>query len=133
MKKDGSILTKSETRVAEGYASGYIGKEIADKLGLSYNTVVRHTQNIYDKTGIKRSTNSLTAWFLSRRYNFDLSELERQFGAFVLVCILGFQIATTDFGDSFVRNYGRRVEARAARGRRGRKNEDDNTFNLIEA
>lgn len=132
-KKGDSILTQAEKRVAEGYASGYIGKEIADKLGLSYNTVVRHTQNIYDKTGIRRSTNSLTAWFLAKKYGFDLSEIEKQFGAFLLVCLLGFQIVNTDFGDSFVRNYGRRSEMRAARGRRGRRDEEDSTLNLIEA
>ena len=124
MRKDDSILTKSETRIAEGYASGHIGKEIAYKLGISYNTVARHTQHIYDKTGIRRSTNALAAWFLSKKYGFDLAELEREFGAFVLVCILGLQIVTTDFGDSFVRNYGKRVETRTARGRRGRREDD---------
>ena len=46
------VLTEAETRIASGYACGLIGKEIADRCGLSYNTVVRHTQNIYDKTGI---------------------------------------------------------------------------------
>lgn len=43
-----SILTKAETRVASGYVSGLIGKEIADACNISHNTVVRHTQNIYD-------------------------------------------------------------------------------------
>lgn len=132
-KKDDSGLTQAEKRVAEGYALGYIGKEIADKLGLSYFTVTRHTQNIYDKTGIRRSTNALAAWFLAKKFNLNLSELEKQFGAFLLVCLLGFQIVHTDFGDSFVRNYGRRTEVRSARGRRARKDEDDNTLNLIEA
>ena len=132
-KKGDSELTKAETRVAEGYASGLIGKEIADKLGLSYFTVTRHTQHIYDKTGIRRSTNALTAWYLAKKYGLDLSELEKRFGAFLLVCLLGFQIVNTDFGDSFVRNYGRRTEVRSARGRRARRDEDDNTLNLIEA
>ena len=126
------ILTKSENRVAEGYASGYIGKEIAYKLGISYNTVARHTQHIYDKTGIKRSTNALAAWFLSKRYGFDLAEIERQFGAFILVCILGFQIVHTDFGDSFVRARTRRVETRGARGRRGRRDDEGPTLDLLE-
>lgn len=53
------ILTPAETRIACGYVEGMIGKEIADTCGVSYNTVVRHTQNIYEKTGIRRSTNAL--------------------------------------------------------------------------
>ena len=51
-----AILTPAETRIASGYTAGLIGKEIADRCGISYNTVVKHTQNIYDKAGIKRST-----------------------------------------------------------------------------
>lgn len=129
-KKEDNELTKAERRVAEGYALGFIGKEIADKLGLSYFTVTRHTQHIYDKTGIRRSTNALTAWYLAKKYGLDLSEIEKQFGAFLLVCLLGFQIMNSDFGDSFVRNYGRRTEVRAARARRSRKEEDGSTLDL---
>ena len=55
------VLTRAETRIASGYVCGLIGKEIADACGVSHNTVVRHTQNIYDKTGIRRSTNALVA------------------------------------------------------------------------
>lgn len=60
MKTD-SILTKREAQVAELCVKGYIGKEIADKLNTSYRTVVNHFQNIYDKTGIRRSTNALVS------------------------------------------------------------------------
>ena len=127
-----SDLSESESRIAEGYASGHIGKEIADKLGMSYFTVTKYTQNIYDKTGIRRSTNALTAWYLAKKYGFDLSELEKQFGAFLLVCLLGFQIVNTDFGDSFVRNYGRRTEVRTVRARRGRKDDEDSTLHITE-
>lgn len=131
-RKDDSSLTKAERRVAAGYASGLIGKEIADRLGLSYNTVARHTQHIYDKTGIRRSTNSLTAWFLSKKFHFDLSEVEKQLAAFALFCLFGYQIVKTDFGDPFVRSSTRRVEARTARGRKGRRREDEATLNLLE-
>ena len=63
--KSDAILTTAETRIAMGYVEGLIGKEIAQRAGISYHTVVRHTQNIYEKTGIRRSTNALVAWFLS--------------------------------------------------------------------
>lgn len=126
------ILTPAETKVAAGYVSGLIGKEISEKCGISYNTVVRHTQNIYDKTGIPRSTNALVAWFLSENYHLDLSEFKRRLGAFVLLCILSVQMVTTEFSSDFVRRApSRRVEARKG-GRRGRRNEDEGTFELIE-
>lgn len=85
-----TILTPAETRIASGYACGLIGKEIADTCGVSYNTVVRHTQNIYDKTGIRRSTNALVAWFLAVNFDIDLDEFrDRLVGAvtgWVLIC-----------------------------------------------
>ena len=71
-------LTKAETRVAAGYVDGLIGKEIADRYGISYSTVVNHTQHIYDKAGIRHSTNALVAWFLSKTFNLDLAELRRK-------------------------------------------------------
>ena len=127
-----SILTPAETKVASGYVSGLIGKEISEKCGISYNTVVRHTQNIYDKAGIPRSTNALVAWFLSENYHLDLSEFKRRLGAFVLLCILSVQMVATDFDSSFVRRASsRRVEARKG-GRRGRRNEDEGTLDLFE-
>ena len=47
-------LTKAEKRIAAGYVDGLIGKEIADRCGISYNTVVSHTQHIYEKAGIRQ-------------------------------------------------------------------------------
>ena len=124
--KTDALLTRAETRIASGYTSGLIGKEIADSLDISYHTVVRHTQNIYDKTGIKRSTNALVAWFLAKNYDIDLSEFNRRFGAFLLFCLTTFQIATTDFDSSFVRrapSRTRRVEARKGGAKKGRRDD----------
>ena len=119
------VLTPAETKVAVGYSCGYIAKEIADKCNISPNTVVRHTQNIYDKTGIRRSTNSLVAWFLSVNYGIDLRELGRRVGAFLLFVIASFQIVTTDFDSSFVRRAPlRRIEARRAGRRKGRREDE---------
>jgi len=127
-----AVLTPAETRVASGYVAGMIGKEIADACGTSYNTVVRQTQSIYDKTGIKRSTNALVAWFLETNFGLDLSEFRRRVGAAILLCIIGVQIAVTDFDSSYVRQASaRRVEVRKA-GRKGRRREEDsNTLTII--
>lgn len=122
------VLTPAETRVAAGYVSGMIGKEIASAAGISHNTVVRHTQNIYDKAGIPRSTNALVAWFLSENFHIDLAEFRRRVGAALLLALISVQTVCTDFSSDFVRSARvRRVEAR--RGRR-RNEDDDNTLNI---
>lgn len=124
-------LTKAEKKIASGYVDGLIGKEIADRYGISYNTVVRHTQNIYEKTGIRHSTNALVAWFLAKTYNLDLDELKRSLGAVALLFLVSFQIAATDFDNSFVRSSSaraRRVEARRTSSRRNRR--EDDTYHL---
>ena len=127
--KTDDILTPAETRIASGYVSGMIGKEIASAAGISHNTVVRHTQNIYDKAHIQRNTNALVAWFLEKNYNLDLSEIKRRIGAAVLLAIISVQAIHTDFSSDFVRaSRVRRVEAR--KGGRRRK-EDEDTINLF--
>ena len=127
--KTDTILTPAETRIASGYVSGMIGKEIASAAGISPNTVVRHTQNIYDKTGIPRSTNALVAWFLAKNYDIDLAEFKRRVGAALLLALISFQTVCTDFSSDFVRAARvRRVEARKG-GRRGRR-EDENTLDI---
>lgn len=128
--KTDNVLTPAETRVASGYVSGMIGKEIASSVGISHNTVIRHTQNIYDKTGIPRSTNALVAWFLAENFQIDLAEFRRRVGAALLLAIVAVQIVTTDFSSDFVRSSRvRRVEARRG-GRKGRREDDDNTFDI---
>jgi len=123
------ILTPAETRIASGYVAGLIGKEIADACGITHNTVTKHTQNIYDKTGIPRSTNALVSWFLEKNYHLDLSEVKRGFGAFILFLLVSFQIAVTDFDNQFVRRTSaRRVEVRKAGRKAKRGREDDETY-----
>ena len=126
-------LTKSELRIVAGYVDGLTGKEIASKCNLSYNTVVRHTQNIYDKTGIPRSTNALVSWFLTKTFHLDLSEIKRTIGGLILLCLVGFQMAATDFDNSFLRaRSARRVEARRSGGRRNRREDDTLTLPGLE-
>lgn len=90
------VLTPAETRVAIAYTLGDIGKEVGSRLGIAYNTVVRHTQNIYEKTGIRRSTNALVAWFLSENYSINMSELARRIGAAVLLALFSLTFAVED-------------------------------------
>ena len=124
-----AILTPAETRIASGYVAGMIGKEIASAAGISHNTVVRHTQHIYDKAGIPRSTNALVAWFLAKNFNIDLAEFRRRVGAALLLVLISFQTVVTDFSSDFVRTARvRRVEARKG-GRRSRR-EDGNTLDI---
>lgn len=129
-----SILTPAETRIASGYVSGLIGKEIADACDISYNTVVKHTQNIYEKTEIKRSTNSLVAWFLSENFKIDLAEFSRRLVAFALFLIMSAEAVDTTMSSQLVRRYpSRRIETRASRGgasRRGRREDECNLLGL---
>lgn len=126
------VLTKAETRIACGYVAGMIGKEIADACGVSYNTVVRHTQNIYEKTGIRRSTNALVAWFLSKNYDIDLGNFRRRVGAFFLLVIVSVQTVCVDFDNSPVRRFpSRRIETRKGSGKKGRREDDFDTTDLF--
>lgn len=116
------ILSPAETRIAAGYCEGLIGKEIAEREHISYHTVVRHTQNIYEKTGIRRSTNALVAWFLSRNFRIDLREVCRSVTGFCLFVLITFQTAMSA-GDQYMRTPGRcRIERVQQRTRRN----DDN-------
>jgi DNA-binding CsgD family transcriptional regulator len=122
-----AVLSPAETRVAAGYTAGLIGKEIADRCGITHNTVIKHTQNIYNKAGIRRSTNALVAWFLGKNAGIDLREFERMLGAALLLGLLTLQMAL-DQNDNYVRRQPtRRTETRKGGSRR--RNEDD-TLNL---
>lgn len=125
------VLTPQETAIAAGVACGLSGKEIAELNNISHSTVVRHTQNIYDKIGIKtRSVNALAVWFLEKNLKLDLSEIRRRAGAMMLLGLVMFQMAATDFDNQFVRARTTRASSARVTGARGRRNEDTNTFNL---
>ena len=118
------ILTPAETRVAAGYCEGLIGKEIAEREHISYHTVVRHTQNIYEKTGIRRTTNALVAWFIARNCRIDMREVLRSVTGFCLFVLVSVQTVLCS-GDTYVRvPRGCRTEARMQRSRTRRDNED---------
>ena len=120
------ILTPAETRIAAGYCEGLIGKEIAEKEHISYHTVVRHTQNIYEKTGIRRTTNALVAWFIARNCRIDMREVLRSVTGFCLFVLVSVQTVLCS-GDTYVRvPRGCRAEARVQRTRTRKDN--DSTY-----
>jgi len=126
------VLSRAETRIACGYVSGLIGKEIASACGISHNTVIRHTQNIYEKAGIPHSTNALVAWFLEENCKIDLAEFRRRVGCFLLFLLVSFQTVNADFDNSVLRRFpSRRVEGRRGPGRRGRRNEEGDTLDFL--
>ena len=92
--------------------------------------MIRHTQHIYDKARIPRSTNALVAWFLAKNFDIDLAEFRRRVGAALLLFLISFQTIVTDFSSDFVRTARvRRVEVRKG-GRRSRREEDGNTLDI---
>lgn len=116
-------------RIAVGYTDGLIGKEIADRYGISYNTVVKHTQNIYGKTNIRHSTNALVAWFIATNYGIDLNELRRKVESMILLALIVINIASADNTYFSRRIRQKRTEIQRVSGRR-RGDDDDNTYVL---
>ena len=60
-------LTDREIQVLRQIASGAINKEIADRLSISFNTVLTHRKNITAKTGIK-TVSGLTFYAIINGY-----------------------------------------------------------------
>jgi len=48
------FFTKRETDILNYMCQGLVSRQIAEKMGLSYNTVIKYRQNMYDKTGLNR-------------------------------------------------------------------------------
>lgn len=47
-----ALLTDREKRILRYITKGWNDQEIAEKVGLSYNTILYHTKNIYEKLGV---------------------------------------------------------------------------------
>lgn len=60
-------ITSRELEVLKLVATGHLNKEIADKLGISFNTVLSHRKNITAKLGIK-TVSGLTFYCISHGY-----------------------------------------------------------------
>lgn len=59
-KKSGSgILTEREMEILQLIVGGYKNKEIAEKLNISYSTVINHTYNIYRKLDVNNRAGAI--------------------------------------------------------------------------
>lgn len=56
------VLTAREAEVLEHLAQGYLTKEIADKVGVSYATVRFHLRNIYTKLHVNSRTQAIVKY-----------------------------------------------------------------------
>ena len=52
-------LTAKETEILELLAKGYVPKEVADKLAISYDTIRYHLKHIYDKLHVHSRTEAV--------------------------------------------------------------------------
>jgi DNA-binding CsgD family transcriptional regulator len=67
-----ATLTPREREIAELIAWGGTKKEIADQLYISERTVENHARNIYEKTGVRKSS-ELSAWWFCYRFRIPMS------------------------------------------------------------
>jgi len=63
----GLNLTCREVEIMEFMVRGLLNKEIADKLGISPQTVKNHIQNIFRKLHVENRTEATAVWFASLR------------------------------------------------------------------
>lgn len=56
-------LTRREEEILGFLAQGYVSKEIADRLGISYETVRGHLGNIYEKLHVRSRTEAVIKYF----------------------------------------------------------------------
>ena len=66
-----TTLTKREMQITGYVAWGFLKKEIADELNISYNTVDNHVRNIYEKLNIGKETD-LTRWYFFQKLDVRL-------------------------------------------------------------
>lgn len=53
------ILTPRELEILTLLGEGFVKKEIADQLGISYTTVDTHVTHIYDKLGVRNAPSAI--------------------------------------------------------------------------
>ena len=73
---DENYLTSREVEIMERLSKGYLYKEIADELGISFNTVKNHLQHIYPKLGIGNRSEASIEYLKSRDKNKKISSGE---------------------------------------------------------
>lgn len=97
MKTD-TILSKREREVMNLVVLGYSAKEIAERMSVIYQCVANHLQNIYDKTGTKRTLQALVTWYFTQNFGITLnvSEMTRRVGAAILLCLFAVEVFSTN-------------------------------------
>jgi DNA-binding NarL/FixJ family response regulator len=63
---DETYLTCREVEIMEKLSKGWLNKEIADELGLKFNTVRNHLQNIYPKLKVGNRSEAIIEYLKSR-------------------------------------------------------------------
>jgi DNA-binding CsgD family transcriptional regulator len=58
-------LTPREREILELLAKGFLSKEIADRMNISYWTVVDHVRHIYDKLHVRTRTEAVAKYLSS--------------------------------------------------------------------
>ena len=64
---DTSKLSTREQQVLELLAKGYLYKEIAESLGISYDTVHNHIRHVYDKLHVRSRSQAVAKYFEKTR------------------------------------------------------------------
>jgi DNA-binding NarL/FixJ family response regulator len=64
---DTSRLSSREQQVLELLAKGYLYKEIAESLGISYDTVHNHIRHVYDKLHVRSRSQAVAKYFEKTR------------------------------------------------------------------
>jgi DNA-binding CsgD family transcriptional regulator len=73
---DETHLTAREVEIMERLLKGRNYKEIADELGIKFNTVRNHLQHVYPKLGIGNRSEASSEYLKSRDKNKKLSSGE---------------------------------------------------------
>jgi DNA-binding NarL/FixJ family response regulator len=62
-----AALTPQEERILDLFCKGYVAKEVAERLGISYQTARTHQKNIYAKLHVRTQTEAVLAFMQSRK------------------------------------------------------------------
>ena len=69
---EGIELTQRESEVLELFAKGYVNKEVADKLNISYQTVKGYTKTIYEKLHVHSRSEALMKFVSNKGFSVEV-------------------------------------------------------------
>lgn len=88
-------LSDREMQVAKLIAWGYIKKEIADMLNISFHTVSQHVRNIYEKLDVCKETD-LARWYLFQEYGIADNPFKKVLAVVMLVISINLALGHAD-------------------------------------